>query len=70
MQKGLIKYVSAHIPTPFSENHSTKTYWNLKVQKRDKILQHVFLVALNLLHQSKLKQLDSLVTVSVINDKI
>lgn len=53
----LTKYVPVDILTPFSENHSTKMYRNLEAQKRDKIQQHVFLVALNLLHQSKLKQL-------------
>lgn len=63
----LTKYVPADILTPFPENHSTKTYSNLKALKMDK-LQHIFLIALNILYQSKLKQLDSLV--SVIKDKI
>lgn len=66
----LTKYVPAHILAPFSENHSTKMYRNIKEQKRDKILQYILFIALNLLHQSNLKQLDSLVTASVINDKI
>lgn len=65
----LTKYGPANILIPLPENHKSPQSTGI-LKYREKILQHIFLVALNLLHQSKLKQLHSLVTASKINGKI